>query len=65
MPASNGFDVLRKIRAQPSMRKLQVIMLTAHETPEYVVSRYTRNMLPKGCVLAPMVIFSSRFARRS
>ena len=36
MPAENGFDVLRKIRAQPSMRKLPVIMLTAHETPEYV-----------------------------
>jgi len=36
MPQTNGFTVLRQIRAQPQLHHLPVVMLTAHADPEYV-----------------------------
>lgn len=36
MPHENGFEVLRRIRAQRNLQRLPVVMLTAHANPEYV-----------------------------
>lgn len=34
MPSTNGFDVLKQVRAQPSLSRLKVLILTAKGQPQ-------------------------------